>query len=437
MLRIRRPDLFCTVSGILIFLAAGAAGGSDTVGPALDFPNQSGVARIYSAAGPVNISHPFGQSLGTNQRACIICHSPTDGMSITPSNVRARFDASGGLDPLFRTNDGSGSPDADVSTIEARRAAYSLLLSRGLIRVEMTIPPGAEFMVESVDDPYGYATPARLSLFRRPLPAANLAFLTTVMWDGRETFDGESLRFALARQANNATLGHAQATQALGSAQQTAIVDLETTLFMAQTRDQKAGDLVTDGGSGGPEALAHQEFLPGINSGPETSSVVFTLSFNWGPLFPTSAINDARQSILIGQSIFNTLNLGASGLTCGSCHNVPNVGSNSTGMFFNTGIANPLVRYRDPALPLYTLRCLTTGNVVQVMDPGRALVTGRCDDIGRFKVPILRGLAARAPYFHDGSAATLRAVVQFYNDRFQAGWRTIQIDPLVAFLQAL
>jgi len=442
MLRARRPHLFCAVSGILVFLVAGAAGGSDTVGPTLDLPNATGVARLYSAAGPVDVSHPFGQDLGTNGRTCLTCHAPAEGMSITPSGVRARFDASDGLDPLFRTNDGSNSPDADVSTIEARRAAYSLLLSRGLIRVEMTVPAGAEFIVESVDDPNGLATPTRLSLFRRPLPAANLAFLTTVMWDGRETFEGEPVPFALARQANNATLGHAQATQALAPDQQAAIVDLQTTLFMAQTRDRSAAGLVTDRSKGGPEMLARQEFFPGVNTGPVTTSEVFKL-FEAPQV--VDFVSDARARIAYGQFLFNTLLVGQTGLTCSSCHNVPNVGSNSKGMFFDTGIANLNTkvgifpeRGRDPALPLYTLRCLATGNVVRTTDPGRALVTGRCDDIGHFKVPLLRGLATRAPYFHNGSAATISDVVSFYNRIFAGGgWRSPDVEALEAFLRAL
>ena len=35
-------------------------------------------------------------------------------------------------------------------------------------------------------------------------------------------------------------------------------------------------------------------------------------------------------------------------------------------------------------------------------DPGLALITGKCADIGKFTVPQLRALAAREPYFHDG-----------------------------------
>ena len=45
-----------------------------------------------------------------------------------------------------------------------------------------------QFELAQVDDPYGYASATELSLFRRPLASTNLRFLSTVMWDGRETF---------------------------------------------------------------------------------------------------------------------------------------------------------------------------------------------------------------------------------------------------------
>lgn len=62
-----------------------------------------------------------------------------------------------------------------------------MLLSKGLIRVGIGIPSIAEFDLLAVQDPYGFASAAQLSLFRRPLPATNLGFLSTVMFDGRET----------------------------------------------------------------------------------------------------------------------------------------------------------------------------------------------------------------------------------------------------------
>jgi cytochrome c peroxidase len=44
-------------------------------------------------------------------------------------------------------------------------------------------------------------------------------------------------------------------------------------------------------------------------------------------------------------------------------------------------------------------------------DPGRGKVTNRPEDTGAFKTPTLRDIAKSAPYFHDGSAATLEEAV--------------------------
>jgi cytochrome c peroxidase len=49
----------------------------------------------------------------------------------------------------------------------------------------------------------------------------------------------------------------------------------------------------------------------------------------------------------------------------------------------------------------------------------RALITGLWADIGKVKGPNLRGLAARAPYFHNGSAESLSDIVTFYEKRFR------------------
>jgi len=92
---------------------------------------------------------------------------------------------------------------------------------------------------------------------------------------------------------------------------------------------------------------------------------------------------------------------------------------------------------RTPDLPLYTLRNKQTGEQVRTTDPGRALITGRWADIGRFKGPTLRALAARAPYFHNGSAKDLNEVVRFYDERFGIGFSEQEKEDLVAFLKAL
>jgi cytochrome c peroxidase len=88
-------------------------------------------------------------------------------------------------------------------------------------------------------------------------------------------------------------------------------------------------------------------------------------------------------------------------------------------------------------MPLYTLRNKVTGETVQTTDPGRALVTGKWNDIARFKGPILRGLASRAPYFHNGMAKDLAEAVEFYNTRFELGLTPQESADLVAFLRAL
>jgi cytochrome c peroxidase len=432
--RLQPGSALCAALVLVVFLAHAGAGSAQTVGPIADVPSETGVTRIFSSAGPINLPHPFAQDFGTNGRMCVVCHMPTDGMSITPANVRARFDATNGFDPLFRTNDGSNSPLADVSTLAARRAAYSMLLARGVIRIELAPPPGAEFIVQAVEDPYGYANPTRLSLFRRPLPATNLAFATAVMWDGRETTDG-GVRFDLLRQANDATVGHAQATQSLPAGQQGTIVDLEDTLFLAEASDASAGSLSADGATGGPEALSTQPFFPGINSGLTGSQNVFSLYQAWAGLPPSSdQVTQARRLIGAGEALFNNRDLG-SGFKCSACHNTPNIGNQSVVTFFDTSVAS--AARRTPDMPLYTLFCPTTQRLVQTTDPGRAMVTGKCNDIQAFKVPTLRGIGARAPFFHDGSAATLRDVVLFYDTLFGSGLQPSEVDALVAFLRAL
>ena len=120
--------------------------------------------------------------------------------------------------------------------------------------------------------------------------------------------------------------------------------------------------------------------------------------------------------------------------TCTICHDTPSSGNHSVKAPLNIGLTEPA---KAPYLPVYTLRNLVTGDTVQTTDPGRAMVTGKWADVGKFKGPILRGLAARAPYFHNGAAATLEEAVQFYEDRFHIGLTRREKEDLAAFLRAL
>jgi cytochrome c553 len=402
--------------------------------------NRVGLAGTLVTGDPVTVNHPFFRALGTNGRTCATCHVPTDGWSIRPEHVRARFNDTDGLDPLFRANDGANSPLADVSTARARRGAYSLLRSKGLIRVGLPVPEGGEFVLENVDDPYDFATAAELSLFRRPLPSTNLAFLSTVMWDGRETFPSRSMMFNLKSQANAAIVGHADGAP-LDAAVRQALARFELRLFTAQVRDEVAGSLTGAGADGGPRVLATQPYYPGINSsedptGTPPTAVAFTVFDAWATASGADAA--ARQAVARGQSIFNTKTFTSRASTCSSCHNAPNAGSNSTALLFDIGVSAE--RRRTPDLPLYTFRCVSgprAGQARVVTDPGLALISGRCADIGKFKVPVLRGLAGRAPYFHNGLAATVDEVVTFYDLHFEIGFTLAERADLVAFLRAL
>jgi cytochrome c peroxidase len=117
--------------------------------------------------------------------------------------------------------------------------------------------------------------------------------------------------------------------------------------------------------------------------------------------------------------------------TCGTCHNAPNVGSGSTPTMMDIGTSSP-----KAVLPSYTVLC-NDGTQLVTSDPGRALITGKCADLNKVKVPSLRGLAARAPYFHNGSSSTLLEVLNFYDQRFNMLLTDEEKADLVVFLNSL
>jgi len=473
--RFQRRVVAVALATLLIISASGNADERSFLPSMLPFANSSGLAATLSTTGKVDLTGPFFQSLGTNGRACVSCHQPSSGWTITPQEVQARFDATDGTDPIFRTNDGSNSPIADISTREARLAAYSMLLGKGLIRVGIGIPSDGEFQLIAIDDPYHYASAKELSLFRRPLPSTNLKFLSTVMWDGRETFGDAgsqacilgtsncyaSIHFDLSDQANGATTGHAQAMQSLTTEEREKIVDFESSLFTAQIFDDKAGELTARHASGGPQHLAEQDFYFGVNdvvsgdyrTGALFDANVFKLYGAWNTLDRSGDDGnraEARRAVSRGETLFNSrairitevkglnddLNVPVLDGTCTTCHDTPHAGNHSIPAPLDIGLTD--ASRRTPDLPLYTLRRKSAPfETVRTTDPGRALITGKWKDIGRFKGPILRALASRAPYFHNGSAQDLNAVIDFYDQRFAIGFTENEKSDLVAFLKTL
>jgi hypothetical protein len=254
---------------------------SDQVVPRFQvFLDPDGALANLNLSGPTDTTtNPFFLSLGTNGRSCVSCHQPGDAFSVTPPHLRERFETTKGTDPIFRPVDGANCPIANVSTLEARREAYSLLLTRGLIRVGITVPANADYQVVSVYNRYGCNATDVISMYRRPLPTTNLPFLSTVMFDGRESTPATgttkilytnyptSLLSDLAHQSLDATVGHAQGdgTRPTPEEQQQ-IVDFETKLFTAQIQDRRAGVLDEGGAKGGPISLTTQPFFITINS---------------------------------------------------------------------------------------------------------------------------------------------------------------------------
>jgi cytochrome c peroxidase len=97
-----------------------------------------------------------------------------------------------------------------------------------------------------------------------------------------------------------------------------------------------------------------------------------------------------------GLKLFNS----KQGANCSACHAGPNF---TDGAFHNIGVG---IDAKDP-------------------DLGRYTVTKLEGDRGRFKTPTLREIARSAPYMHDGSEATLEAVVEFY---VKGGIKNPQLD---------
>lgn len=115
----------------------------------------TGTIETYNTVGPTETAtQPFFQSLGSNGRACVTCHEPRSAWSVSAASIQQRFDASEGTDPIFRPVDGATCPSADVSTLAAKRVAYNLLLSRGLIRIFLPLPAPRDFAITAISDPW-------------------------------------------------------------------------------------------------------------------------------------------------------------------------------------------------------------------------------------------------------------------------------------------
>jgi cytochrome c peroxidase len=458
-----------------------------TIPQTLSNTDSTGVVTSYQPQGAtIKATNPFFAVLGTNGRSCFTCHQPQAAWSMTPQLATSIFLSTKGTDPLFSPVDGENCPNlaATAKTLSQKAAASSQLLSKGNIRIFMPIPANAQFQVRVIHDPYGcennatYGLPSGgISMYRRVMNSSNLTMngqfganhstINTqgaIMWDGREA--------SLESQFIDATLGHAQAANPPTDEQISGGVAFESGVFTAQSYDNNAKSLTANGATGGPVALSQDPpFMPA------TGLEGMTAFDAWA-----NTRNAAQASIKRGQDIFNNRQFTFQGVagandtlgnpttgTCSGCHSNQNIGSSvnaggkhlgigdnsssdqsgnqDTATFLPPTSDQPLFSFLcprdingDSIIPFFSNPVTLNGIVYddfRTTDPGMAMVTGKCADLGKFKVPRLRGLAARGPYFHGGNAATLSDVVDFYNKRFNLELNKQERQDLINFLGSL
>lgn len=385
-----------------------------------DVGNTGGKAATYSTMGDLDLTNEFHSAQGRNGRSCGSCHTPDGGWSVTPQQIEQLFWETNGTDPIFLPLD-ANHPNADVSTRDARYASYSML-RKGLFRRGGAPPATREFDIVAATDPYGYgsADPQRFSVFRRPLATANFHLATNVGWDDANTRSGQTVPAGLFAQADN-NVRTGQEGDPPTKATVDAIVAYESALSFAQSKVPGAGALDEHGGRGGPRLLSSQPLVAGR----------FDLYDAW-----MNDGNPHRRSIARGQEIFNTKARANGGGTCLSCHNAQNNGSNVSGRTFDVGASDERWASVDD-LPVYTVQNRETGEVIRTTDPGKANRSGTWAEMNHFKVPSLRGLTARAPFFHNGVAKDLHEVVAFYEESLGFDFTPQEEADLVNFMNAL
>ncbi len=449
------------------------------------FENPSGRLTVLNADGPVATKgHPFFEPVGTNGRACVTCHQPANAMSVSGDAIRERWRASGGKDPIFAAIDGSNNP----SLPQDQEASHSLLLKRGLFRIALQWPPARnaepEFTIEVVSDPTGVNRDPRwgltgvahaVSVFRRPRPVANLKYvlepdstpfnvkLGVLLDKDPETGLPVSMNMmadaragTLKIQAEDAYRTHLEGKKGLTPGELAQITAFEKQVYVAQTWDRGAKELT---GGDGPGALGPANLLKeqaGVLNSP--AKPVFLSFAAW------QKDTEFRQSVARGNDIFlnrqfwvknvghiNSIGLGnPAKRSCAVCHNAVMSGMDRAPGWVDLGTTNyptwtePDVASTTAELPVFKVTCRAEakphpflGRVIYTSDPGRALITGKCADIGAITMGQFRGLAARAPYFVNGSAKTLMELVDYYDRRFDMRLTGQEKQDLVNFLGVL
>jgi hypothetical protein len=324
-------------------------------------------------------SQKAGRTIGTNGRTCFSCHRPEANFMLNPLLPLARHLRSD--DPLIR-------PDAVVADSGGHPDAARLLDAFGLILIRPH-----RFAGLRADDPRGHAFG-----WRKVPTTFNVAFANGFLADLRMN--------VLTGADTGAAMSH------------------------TQDHDKPFDDIIDPRMMEDLAAFQFTLFAP-----PELSALAdgpVNPDFARLAADPFSSVPVRNEQERRGRDVFRA--------SCLPCHDTPNVFGNATrrrdandapmGQGFNIGVAEANMlgldfRRFDPAtgargvveLPLVDPRGETVTMPLR-QDPGLALITGKLEDRGKFKVPQLRNLRRSAPYFHDCSAPDLRAVIDYFNSAF-------------------
>jgi hypothetical protein len=452
------------VSGGLLILVSGCGmEGGDVDEPITEHRsnlaaagNDYGVAETVHTSGAIDFTNPFFQALGTNPRTCMTCHNPNQGWTMTADANKELFKDTDGLAPLFNLVDEGVSPVADISTKRARKETFKPnVVDLAVTRFTRNIPATAQFTIVP-EDPSGFSTPTQVLNFHRPTAIANEAKVSSITNTSGPTQD---IPATLAGLMRGAAQLHEQRDPAnpVPVDQQNAGRDFMLGIFFAQIIDNNAGRLDAGGALGGPANIVNLPFTLGMNDPmqPGFNPKVFNIFDAWEVFAVNGRHNDCEQdakaAIYRGQEIFNFNQFVISGVpgftdlsgtdvpitgTCSTCHNTPNVGGSSVIRMVDIGTADE--PNCSPGLPILaiTRNGSNPPETRRICDLGRG-TTGVWTDLAKFRIPPLRGLAARAPYFHDGGAKNIRAAIRYHEDRFNIDLSRGKRKDLEAFLGAL
>lgn len=454
----------------------------------LDYPNEHGVQRTVLVGGPLKTKgHPFFEPIGSNGRACVSCHQPADGMSLAAATARERWAVTGGKDPIFAAIDGSNCPNLP----QGDRASHSLLLDRGLFRIERPWPVRSfngkavtpDFTIEVVRDPTGCNSGAygpqagRISVYRRPRPVANMKYLLAVgfPFDPKQGYalpldpdDGkpqsgnlmaDNRAGNLRLQMEDAAASHLEMLGRLTPVMIRKLQEFELTIYSAQQTGAHGTALDSLRATGGPAKLRDSE--PGALG--SIGVPVWSEFSAWEKIAPDEAARMSpqqlayRQSVARGARVFREkmfLITDSAGInsrigfgnpvrnSCVFCHNMSQMGNDVAPGQVDLGTTNQ--PFADPMddLPLFRVTCLRRphphyGRVILTYDPGFALTSGKCEDVGKITLQSMRSLSARAPYFSNGLAKDLRGIVDYYERRYSIGYTEQEKQDLVALMSAL